>query len=76
MRSVQALAAINVKDPLHVGLHAGAGIDGARFELDLGRKRVVLDLFIALESDLGDDGVLDHDDDDCPALAPDANILE
>ena len=57
-------------------MYARAGVDGAGLELDFGDQRVVLDLLVAFEGDPGDDRVLDHDDDDRAALAPDANILE
>ena len=76
LRRVEALAAVDVENALHVRLHARARVDGAGLELDFGGQRVVLDLPVAFEGDPGDDRVLDHDDDDRAAFAPDANILE
>ena len=73
---IEALAAIDIENALYVGLHAGAGVDGAGLELYLGGQRVVLDLLVAFKGDPGHDRVLDHDDDDGAAFAPDANILE
>ena len=58
-RGEAALAAIDVENALHVGLDLGARIDRARLELHLGLQRVGVDLAVALEGDLIDDGVLD-----------------
>ena len=76
MSRIEALAAIDIENALYVGLHPGAGVDGAGLELDLGGQRVVLDLLVAFKGDPGHDRVLDHDDDHRAAFAPDANILE
>ena len=75
-RRVEALAAINGENALHVGLHAGAGIDRAWLELHFGSQGVVLDLPIPLERHLANNRVLDDDDDDRRALAADAHVLE
>jgi hypothetical protein len=73
---IHALAAIDVEDPLHVGLDAGARIDAARFRLHFGAQGVVVALFVPFECDLRNDRVLHHDHDDGAALAADADILE
>ena len=76
MSRIEALAAIDIENALYVGLHAGAGVDGAGLELNLGGQRVVLDLLVAFKGDPRHDRVLDHHDDHGAAFAPDANILE
>ncbi len=50
-----AVAAIKLDDALDIGLHLGAGEDGARLDLDFLGEVLVADLGIALEHHLVDD---------------------
>ena len=70
------LPAIDVEDPLHVGLRAGASEHRARLELDLGSQRILVGLAVALEGHLIDDRVLDHGDEHAGSVAIDAHVGE
>ena len=74
--AVEALAPVDVEDALNVGLHARAGIDGARLELHLRGEGFVVDLPVAFKGDVAHDRVFDDDNDDGAPLPPDTNVLE
>src|SRR5262245_64117259 len=63
-RSKPAVPAIEIEDALDIILHAGARIDDARPQLDLGRKILLVDLAVSFKSDAIDDRVLDDPDDE------------
>ena len=71
-----AAAAIDFDDPLHVGLHGGARQRPARFRLDFGAQRLVLDLLVALERDAADDRVFHHRHHQPVADQIDPHVLE
>ena len=73
---VAAVAAVELEDAADGVLHARAGVDHARPELDLGLETSVVEPLVALEGDAVDDRVLDHPDDQDVALALDRDVVE
>ena len=73
---VAAGTAIDLGDAPRVGLNHRARERAARLGLNFGRKLLVLDLLIALESDPANHGIFDHRDDDAAAGPADPYILE
>ena len=70
------LTAVELEDAPDIVLHAGARIDDARAQLDLGVEVLVGDLRVSLEGDAVDDRVLDDPDDQRIALADQLHIGE